>query len=214
MSLGDCLRNSTYTDTRGSSFNDIGGDQNIHNTTIKQQNIHINVSLTGPGQSLHQVLDNVNNGLRVSSGASQRKALAHYEANSGSDVAARLIVDIVQLLMDRGFSDCYQDLKQELEVLHQTLTLTELAIQAYEYTPLGRNLANIFGEEAKRCSVVLRELLDTMNGCRRGLDPTRINHLWSRVWWSGYDVNEWSSLRLKLSAHQRSLCVCLKALNS
>ena len=116
--------------------------------------------------------------------------------------------------MDPDSSDLYRDLKLELKSLQEIITLTGLAIQAYEYTPLGRGLANVVDQAAEGRRVILQELFDTISGYRQGLNPMDIRYFWRQVWWSGYEVDELASLRVKLSACRNSLLQCLKALNS
>jgi hypothetical protein len=86
----------------------------------------------------------------------------HPTISYSGNIAARLIIKIVELLMDPEYSDYHRDLKMELESLQQTLTLAGLAIYAYEYTPLGRSLADIMNQEAERCCVVLKDLIPSM----------------------------------------------------
>jgi hypothetical protein len=101
---------------------------------------------------------------------SRRGVLAlPYQSGAGSavDVAAALIVKIVQLLLiDHGGSpDDNRAFKLELEILHQILTLTGLVIQTYAYTPLGQNLSNNIIPEVEHCCVVLEELFRKINIC-------------------------------------------------
>jgi hypothetical protein len=140
--------------------------------------------------------------------------ISQSNARSTSDIAPGLIIAIVQLLVDPDSSDYYRDLKVELELLQQTLTLAGLAIDAFECTPLSRSLADIVDQEAERCCIILHELLDRINAYRQGLNSTRIQYLWRQVWWNGCDVNELTSLRIKLSTCQKSLGQCLRASNS
>ncbi|KIM80413.1 hypothetical protein PILCRDRAFT_9594 [Piloderma croceum F 1598] len=214
------LGNPRTTDARGSIYNDVNGDQ-THNTTIRHQTINLNISLTGSGSTLHHIIRDIGNDLALPilgpetpSQSEVRVQISQSNARSTSDVALGLIIAIVQLLLNLDTSAYYRDLKVELELLQQTLTLAGLAIDAYEYTPLGRSLANIVNQEVERCCVVLRELLDIINAYRLGLNRTRIQYLWRQVWWSGCDVDELASLRIKLSACQKSLGQCLRALNS
>ena len=59
----------------------------------------------------------------------------HSAATFARDVTNGLIVEIVQLLM--GSDASFHDLKEDLNTLQQMLTLTGMAIEAYEHTPLG-----------------------------------------------------------------------------
>jgi hypothetical protein len=215
MALSQCKN----ADARGSTFIDVGREQ-THNTTIHHQTINLNISVSGPTRNLHHLLRDVTDDVPACwQGAQelQKKAIApsfHSTASTSGDIVAHLIIEIVQLLMHTETSGDYRILKLELESLQQTLTLVGLAVHAYEYTQLGRSLANIMNQELERCRVVLQELLDTINGYRWGLSSTRIHYYWSQVWWSGCDVDGLMALRQKLAACQEYLSRCLKGLKS
>ena len=82
--------------------------------------------------------------------------LDHYRTGSNCcDRVARLIIEIVQALMDPGPTDTYADLKLELKFLQESFTLAGLAIRAYEYTPLGQNLVSIINQLAEQCLTIL-----------------------------------------------------------
>jgi hypothetical protein len=141
--------------------------------------------------------------------------LHHSGTSSTGDISVSLIIDIVQSLNAHGdIVDDYRILELELESLHQTLTLTSLAVQTYEYTPLGRNLANSIIPHVEQIWVVLRQLFDRIEGYRQGLNSTSIRAFWYRVWWCWCEVGEVASLRRKLSARQKLLDKFLMALNS
>ena len=207
---------SRYTDARRSTFNNVGGDQyNLIRPIIVITNSSPDQTL----RDLHRDLGHVSRSATSSpTSLSPRGVLTrpyHSGAGSAGDVAAALIVKIVQLLIDhRGSPNDNRAFKLELEILHQILTLTGLAIQTYAYTPLGQSLANNIIPEVEKCCVVLHELFHKINTCRQGLYPTSIGNLWHQVWWSGNEVDGVSSLRARLSTHQRSLGEFLVALNS
>jgi hypothetical protein len=139
----------------------------------------------------------------------------HFEAGPIDSVAAGLIDKIQQLLVDRiDLSDDDRRLNTELETLRQTLTLSRLALETFEFTPVGRNLANTISPEVEQCCAALQELFNSIDNCRRGLFSTFICNLWRRIWWSGCDMDGLISLREKLSAHRILLGGCLKAMNS
>lgn len=204
------FRNSRYTDARGGVFNDVGRDQ-IHHTTI---NI---ISLSSSGTICGQLLrnDTGNPALPISletlTQGNSPIPTHHFDAGSARDIAAHLILEIVQALKHPDSSDNYRGLELELGSLKQMLTLSGLAIQAYAPTPLGRNLTKSFNEATERCLGVLQELLVTINNYRRCLDSTPIHHLWHRV---GCDPDKVAYLRMKLSIHQNLLAKYLKALDS
>lgn len=211
---------SRYANASRSTFNDVRRDQiNNSNISIGHQTIHINISQPDSGQTLHHVLCNLSDEISLSSGSKNLSqnmgvSLKFSGASSALDDAAGLIVKIVQSLMDPESSSHHRDLKLELELLQQTLTLAGLAIQTYEYTPLGRNMTNIINHEVDHCRVILQELLGIINCYRRSLTSTSIHYLWRQVLWRGSEVEELTSLQMKLVARQKSLGACLMALNS
>jgi hypothetical protein len=134
---------------------------------------------------------------------------------STGDIAATLIIKIVQLLISNGaLSGEIQRFREELETLHKTLTLTGLATQTYQHTPVGRIVANVVIPEVDRCCVVLQILFHKINSFRQVLHPTSIRHLWHQVWWGGWADDEFASMRAKLLDVQKSLAGCLMALHS
>jgi hypothetical protein len=202
--------NSRLTDARESTFVDIGRDHN-HDTTIHNLTINVtNFSLWGSGRT--------SNHLRSAQESfSPRRVLEpkyQFEANSVDEIASRLIIEIVQALMSSGFSDYYQPMKLELELLQQTIFLTGLAKQSYQDTPLGPNLASAINQEIERGCIELQELLDTINRYRHGLNSTYIGYVWGHVLWGGEAADRLASLRLRLSVFQQSLGRCLRALDS
>jgi hypothetical protein len=123
-----------------------------------------------------------------------------------------LIAEILQSLSDQEFPDHYRVLQKELEFQQQISALTVFAIQSYAHTPLGQNLANILNHGMGQCSVMLQELLDTVNRCRHGLNSTSVRFLWPRVFWNMGD--ELACQRTKLSIYQKRLCRYLQTLYS
>ncbi|KIM86315.1 hypothetical protein PILCRDRAFT_322193 [Piloderma croceum F 1598] len=145
--------------------------------------------------------------------SSSHIVIASHHNRSACDVASNLIVEIKRLLVDlTKFSVDYQYLRDLLNNLHQTLFLTRLAIQAYEDTPLGPNLAVVVVPVVEQCQVVLQHMLDSIESYRRILYSTPIRDLWPPVLWSSSKVL--AKLVWKLSAHQRALGQFLVALNS
>jgi phage terminase Nu1 subunit (DNA packaging protein) len=142
------------------------------------------------------------------------RAQHRYGADLAGNIATGLTVKILQLLIDRRESSDDRALVQELKTLQQILTLVGLAIQTYEYTPLGRNLADNIIPEVEQCRVVLDELFHKINSYREGLFPTSIRNLWHQVRRNGSEVDGLSLMRARLSVHQRSLSEFLVALNS
>jgi hypothetical protein len=208
-------------DASGSNFFDIGGDQ----TTVNNVNVHIHLSLFGSGRRPRHLHTSRNDDHDMSWSNSGPDASPQESAPTGAvpspatdltvDTAVRLVVQITKLLVDRrGSLNTHRDLELKLKLLHQTLILTELAIQEYNDRLLGKILANTITPEVERCCIVLLELLDKVNCTRQGLASTSISNLWQPVFGSRWKGDELASLKTKLCRIQRSLGGFLMALNS
>lgn len=212
---------SRYTDARRSNFQDIGRDYTSNNVHFDNRTININLSVSGiTVEAITNVLRDFNVGdkLPPPTSSSQKNLVPLYRTSttaSGIDVATRLIVRIMQLLIDPGaWQENYRDLKRELESLHQILVLTGLAFQVYQFTPLGHNLGRVVDSEVQRCGVLLQDLLAKTQSFQLGLNPTSIGCLWRQILWRGWDEAELTSLRMKMLTCKQSLGRCLIAVNS
>ena len=202
----------------GRDQHNVGGDQNIvaHDQHIagRDQLIQtINMSIHGPAsqETIQYLLGSVVHPKQLPPSSSHVIIASHHN-RSACDVASNIIVEIKRLLVDlTKFSVDYQYLRDLLNSLHQTLFLTGLAIQGYEDTPLGPNLAVVVVPVVEQCQVILQYMLDSIESYRRILYSTPIRDLWPPVLWSTSKVLE---LVWKLSAHQRALGQFLVALNS
>jgi hypothetical protein len=126
-----------------------------------------------------------------------------------------LIIKIVQLLISRKeLSGEIRRFKEELETLHNTLTLTGFAIQIYQHTPVERIVTKVVIPEVDRCCAVLQILFYKINRFRQLLHPTSIHHLWHQVWRGGWADDEFTSLRTMLLEVQKSLVGFLMAFHS
>jgi hypothetical protein len=193
------LIRSDNVDASQSMFNNVQGSQ----TNTLQQTFNF-------------VLFNFANESRPASSPKSRESLltpacrSASDAGPTSDTAARLIVEIVQALMDPKLADHYQDLKRELGRLQQTITLTEVAIRIFEFTSLGQSLVEAINQEIKGCCVVLNALHDAIK-CSP-FPKSRFGYIWgsSRERASA----ELAALRKELFACQKSLGRCLGVLDS
>ena len=237
------LSYTNYTDARGSNFSHIGRDQIVHQTihiTVtdlvslgdriqysdrKRDNDADNISIPPRNysdkvvvtrvQDKRQRISHSDNTLRWSRSIAENLSEKEDGTCSLVDTATTLIVKIGQLLTDRrDVGHDYRTLELELESLRQTLTLTNLAIQAYIRTPLGRNLANSIMPHVEQIYAVMQQLFDKIDGYREGLSFTCIRSLWRRVWWGGREEDGLTSLRTKFHTGQISLGEILMALNS
>jgi hypothetical protein len=74
----------------------------------------------------------------------------HCGTCSAFDLAGTLIVEILKLIVGRE-----ETLELELKSLRQFITLTNLAMQTYECTPLGQNLINSIMPEVEQIHAIL-----------------------------------------------------------
>jgi len=185
---------SYHPDVSRSTLNDVGRDQTYH---IAHQTIHVNISDSGTGQTLHL--------LWPTSGPwmAQGVLIPKYHSStvvSVVDIAVGLVVKIIHLLRIE-WSDDYRHLERDLKSLCQSLILTRSAIQVYEYTPLCQSLANTVHPKVERCHMVLQQ-----NHSLSGeFNSTRISGFWRQVWWNSWDENERALFRMELSACQDPL---------
>jgi hypothetical protein len=194
--------------TPNSIFNDVGNNQIIIRGNVYISQVSAPEHDPGAGPPLQD---------RRSGTLSREIVLrptfrsTHYSAHY---IAARLIIEIVQLLMASDASNQFPVLKGDLNTLQQTLGLTGLATEAYRCTPLGRILADNIGKETAYCIGVLRELLSAIKAYQASVKSTSILVPWSRVPGSGCKLGEIRMWREKLSACQKSLGECLQVLDS
>jgi hypothetical protein len=216
-------------DANQSHFSDVGRDQ--HNVTVgRDQNIathdqhiagrdlHIHqtnliVVDTFSEETIQQALSSCCHNSQELPPVSFTQIFTSNRNRSACGAACTLIVEITRLLVDlTKFSIDYQYLQALLlKPLNQTLFLTGLAVQAYEDTPLARNLNLSIGPDVQKCHLTLQYMHDSINKYRRILYSTPIRDLWPKVLWSGSTVH---ILAWRLSTHQRFLGQFLVALNS
>lgn len=206
-------------DARGATFTSIGRDQNLnyhldssshHATTTINIAIDAGSASESSLQNLVRTIASASNGSHIATTQS-----CHQQTIAAADKASGLIVSIVHLLMNRTeFSGICRDLKRSLGLLNHTILMTRQALQTFEYTPFGRNLARTIKPAIIDCRVGLQYLFDKLEGCRKCLSVTVIRYLWNRVVWSGLDEQEISLIKRTIATHQVVLAEFLAALNS
>jgi hypothetical protein len=216
---------SSHVDARDAIISAAGRDQSNIHTHIQTCNLYITLDPTPPLlRSLELGLPRtIDYGLLHSTSdhevLSQRHpySIANPLPDVGLvvDVAGGLIIRITTLLIDpRDPSNNCRDFELELKSLQRTLTLIRLAIQEYDDRPLGRSLAHTITPVVQKCSILLSELLDKVNGTELHLLRTSIKGLWRPVWWSRWADDDVAPLRMKLRDTRISLGGILSALNS
>jgi len=211
---------SSHVDAREAIINAVGRDQsNIH---IQTCNLYITLDQTPP------LLRSLELGLPKSIDYGPSRSTSDHEVLSQRhhysplpdvglvvDIAVELIIRITTLLIDpKDPSSNCRDFELELKSLQRTLTLIRLAVQEYNNRPLGRSLAHTITPVVQKCSTLLSELLDKVNGTELHLLRTSIKALWRPVWWSRWADDEVAPLKMKLRDTRISLGGILSALNS
>jgi hypothetical protein len=129
--------------------------------------------------------------------------------------AVRLIDCIVDSLTDHtDSSNDHCELKHKLEILRLILSLTEHAVFTYHSRPLGSSLDSAITPEVERCSMILSDLHDEINGTWVRLLYTRIHRLWRQVWQRRWEEQELDLLKERLDRSGNMLGMFLMGLNS
>ena len=217
---------SNNIDARQSSFNHASRDWHQTHTT-NNYTVRINFSLFGSRQleprhhRHHSSSGTISRRTSVPQTLSPRNPSITSQSQCSShsicviDASLDLIIQIADRLIDRRDSHHHFDeLRLQLKSLHQALTLTKLAIQAYAGRPLGQSMAYMITMEVQRCEITLQELITSITGTRQGLYPTSIGYLWRLVWWNRWDGDEHAALRNRLSPGQIWFGEFLLALHS
>jgi hypothetical protein len=201
-----------------SHFSNIGRDQ--HNVGHDQynaaqdqyhQHIHFSIADTASHETVQHVLRSLPQQLPFSSSAA---VFVSHHNRTPCDLASNLIGEIMRLLLDllTQFSVDYLYLQELLlKPLRQTLFLTGYALQLYELTPLGPNLASMIRPEVEKCCLLFQDILGNIDHYRSSLDSTHLPAFRLPSLWSGSKVHE---LTWKLSYRHRQLGQFLVALNS
>jgi hypothetical protein len=189
-------------DARGAVFNKVGRDQ------LNVQHYNVYISLGSVLRLQFPFLGSLLS-LRLSGSDSlpdqNDNSACNPSACPATDIAVRLIDEILQMLVAADARNQFRELKEELRMLQQTIALIELAIEAYKRKLLGRSLASIITKEAGRCLWVLQRLLNTINVYQQALNSTRITSFWSRVWWNASEPDDLAFLINTLSDRRKSL---------
>jgi hypothetical protein len=226
------FNHSSNIDAREATINTVGRDQSNIQTNNNIQNCNVYINLGSAPERALPLLHSLGIGLPNNTNCGPSHPTPDYQVSSQRslhstanrlsevlfvvDIAVGLIIRITSLLVDPGDpSNNRRDLELELKSLQQTLTLIRLAIQEYDDRPLGQSLAYTITPAVQRCSIVLSELHDKINGTGLRLLHTSIRDLWRPVWWSRWlDDGEVASLKMKLRDIRISLGGILSALNS
>jgi hypothetical protein len=187
-------------DARHTNFNQVGRDM-IHHQT---KHLHINIFLPGSQRTRHPIPAD---SPRPSQILSQGSLVAYRSSDvvAAVDAALGLVNQTVELLHDcRNSSSCRLNLTLEINSLQQTLTLARSTVQKYDKTPLARSLANIITPEVQRCSLVLQELIDSIDGPWLDITITSVGGFWRRIRW-GVRVGDQSAPLGKKLSHSRQL---------
>ena len=99
----------------------------------------------------------------------------HQQTIKEGDETSSLIISIVQLLVNCAeSSDAYLSMKRSIQLLHHTILMTRRALQIFEPTPLGRNLASALVPVMLCCREDLQRLFDELDDYRERLRSTGV----------------------------------------
>ena len=206
-------RHSRTIGTINSTFTTMGGNQ----IDSRSYTIHIH---TGPSRTslphLIQSASDASNLVGRSDGFPVQIQSHHQQAMVASDSAFALIISIVQLLRVNytGPPDSdgtFLGIERALKLLYDTISATRVALQLFEFTPLGRNFSTTIKLIVLDCCENLRKMLDKLGNHRNGLNYST---LWSSILWRGHEFDELYAINNKLSETQIELKMFLAAINS
>jgi hypothetical protein len=127
----------------------------------------------------------------------------HSAATSACFIVARLIVEIVQLLMGSDASDLFRD--------QHSVTST---IAYWNGNPrIGGILAIAIGNKTEQYLGALRALITSIRAHQQGLHSMHIHGIWSRERWNRYELHQLTSWRRGLTDCIESLAEFLQMLD-
>lgn len=207
----------------GNSHNVQGNQDNRHASIIGTINnvygptIHIHPPVP-PAAYLHHTIQNFTgaSNTAASHGGPQNQFESCYQqAMIAAGDASGLMISTILLLANRKISSgAYRDMKHFFRTLNCTMLATKQALQTFQFTPLGRNLAKMIKPTILSCHEILQGMFYTLDASREGHSFAVIRNLWSILLWSGSEAEGLSAIQRKLSAHQTELREFLAALNS
>ena len=206
-------RHSRTFRTINSTFTTIGGDQ----VDSRSYTIHIHASTSGTSlPHLIQTAVNSSNLVGGSDGLPVQIQNHHQQAMVATDNALALIISIVHLLrVNHTDSDrTFQDMERSLKLLCDTISATQVALQLFEFTPLGRNLSMTIKATVVDCCENLQKMLDKLENYRSSFSYTAVRSLWRTILWNGHEFDELYAINSKLSKTKAELSKIIAAINS
>lgn len=199
-----------------SAFTAISGDQiDSRNIVYHGPIINVHAGTTTSRESLQNTVQDIASALSfapASNGPHLQIQSCQKQAMMAAADASDLMMSIVLLLADS--TESFVKYRDFLRSLNIAMLWTKQTLKTFEFTPLGRNLANTIKPTILACRVLLQELFDKLCGYRESLSFSIIWDLWSLVMWSGSEAEEIFTIKSKLSGNQTELWSFLAALNS
>ncbi|KZP10891.1 hypothetical protein FIBSPDRAFT_937825 [Athelia psychrophila] len=126
----------------------------------------------------------------------------------------RVIVDIMDALIENPSLRHSVTLPETLACLHRILKLTELAVQVYRDTPLAQTLSLAIIAETKNCRQLLKDLLKNLSDCHYVLSAAMLHYIRQYIWSRTGECSASAGLNSKLRACHNSFAACILALGS
>ncbi|KZP08602.1 hypothetical protein FIBSPDRAFT_938930 [Athelia psychrophila] len=127
-------------------------------------------------------------------------------------IEIHVIAEMMDILLDNPSLRHSETLPETLASLRRMLTLTELAIRAYQQTPLAQTLNRAIIAEAERCRQLLKDLFNNLSDYRRVLPAVLFHFIRQYVWSTAREGGTVGDLNLKLRECHSSFAACILAL--
>lgn len=127
-------------------------------------------------------------------------------------IEIRVIAQIMDILLETPSLHHSDTLPETLASLRRMLLLTELALHAYQQTPLEQTLTHILNAEAERCHKLLKDLFKRLSDYRYTLPAVLFQFIRKHIWNTAGEGVEFSELNSKLGECHSSLAACILAL--
>lgn len=214
------------SNTSGGTINNVGRD--YINNIARALHIHINVTSGSP--EFEEVLERLHGAHIIRSISVSQPLQPHppepptnqiaridacYASATRSIIEVQAMIGVVRIMMDNPTLRSSKDLPETLASLHRILKLTELALRAYQHTPLVKTISRAISVGVEDCRLLLRELIKcTLSNYRHGL--TAFVRYFIQKCIRGrigrYDAVR--GLDSKLQESHRSFAACILALGS
>ncbi|KZP08420.1 hypothetical protein FIBSPDRAFT_1052392 [Athelia psychrophila] len=148
--------------------------------------------------------------------AATHVTMNNFKATSAKDssIEIRVIAEMMDILLENPSLHHSDTLPETLVSLRRMLKLTELALRAYQQTPLAQTLNYAIIAEAERCHKLLKDLFKRLSDYRYTLPAGLFQFIRQYIWSTAGESLEFSELNSKLGRCHSSLAACILALGS